>query len=112
MIVTKFGGSSLADAEHFKKVKEILKMDAERKFVVPSAPGKRGPGDDKITDLLYAAQRAAGEGKAYRHLLERIRARYEGIASELGVEMFCDSRVKMGHVGLGSITEEVYLQYK
>ena len=87
MIVTKFGGSSLADAEHFKKVKEILSMDLERKFVVPSAPGKRGPGDDKITDLLYSAHREASEGRAYQHLLERIRARYEEIARELGVEM-------------------------
>ena len=87
MIVTKFGGSSLADAEHFKKVKDILAMDAERKFVVPSAPGKRGPGDDKITDLLYAAHRAASEGKTFQHLLERIRARYEEIASELHVDM-------------------------
>ena len=87
MIVTKFGGSSLADAEHFKKVKDILAMDPERKFVVPSAPGKRGPGDDKITDLLYAAHRAASEGKTFQHLLERIRARYEEIASELHVDM-------------------------
>ena len=87
MIVTKFGGSSLADAEHFKKVKEILQMDMERKFVVPSAPGKRGPGDDKITDLLYAAHKAASEGKTFQHLLERIRARYEEIASELNVDM-------------------------
>ena len=86
MIVTKFGGSSLADAEHFKKVKTILEMDSERKFVVPSAPGKRGPGDDKITDLLYAAHNAAKEGKAFKHLLERIRARYEEIAGELGIQ--------------------------
>ena len=60
MIVTKFGGSSLADAAQFKKVKSILDMDSERKYVVPSAPGKRGPGDDKITDLLYAAHGCAG----------------------------------------------------
>ena len=87
MIVTKLGGSPLADAAHFKKVKDILAMDPERKFVVPSAPGKRGPGDDKITDLLYAAHRAASEGKTFQHLLERIRARYEEIASELHVDM-------------------------
>ncbi len=86
MIVTKFGGSSLADAAQFKKVKTILEMDSERKFVVPSAPGKRGPGDDKITDLLYAAHKAASTGKAYRHLLERIQARYEEIAGELHID--------------------------
>ena len=87
MIVTKFGGSSLADAAQFKKVKHILDMDGERKYVVPSAPGKRGPGDDKITDLLYASHAAAAEGKSPRHLLERIRARYEEIVEELGIDM-------------------------
>ena len=87
MIVTKFGGSSLADAAQFKKVKSILDMDSERKYVVPSAPGKRGPGDDKITDLLYAAQRAAQQKKPFKHLLERIQARYDEIAGELDVDM-------------------------
>ena len=87
MIVTKFGGSSLADAAQFKKVKSILDMDSERKYVVPSAPGKRGPGDDKITDLLYAAHKAAQEKKTFKHLLERIQARYEEIAGELDVSM-------------------------
>ena len=87
MIVTKFGGSSLADAAQFKKVKSILEMDSERKYVVPSAPGKRGPGDDKITDLLYAAHKAAQGKKSFKHLLERIQARYEEIADELNVAM-------------------------
>lgn len=87
MIVTKFGGSSLADAAQFKKVKSILDMDSERKFVVPSAPGKRGPGDDKITDLLYAAQAAAKAKKPFKHLLERIEARYQEIADELSIDI-------------------------
>lgn len=87
MIVAKFGGSSLADARQFKKVKEIIEMNPERKYIVPSAPGKRGPGDDKITDLLYAAHGAAKAGKPFRHLLERIQARYVEIAQELGVDM-------------------------
>ena len=86
MIVTKFGGSSLADASQFKKVKAILEMDSERKFVVPSAPGKRGPGDDKITDLLYSAHAAAKEGKSFRPLLERISSRYEEIARDLNID--------------------------
>ena len=90
MIVAKFGGSSLADATQFRKVKNIVEMDPERKYIVPSAPGRRGPGDDKITDLLYAAHRAAAQGKAFHHLLERIQARYVEIAEELGVEMDFD----------------------
>ena len=87
MIVAKFGGSSLADAAQFVKVKHILDMDSERKYVVPSAPGKRGPGDDKITDLLYASHAAAQSGKSFRHLLERIQARYSEIAEELSIDM-------------------------
>ncbi|MBQ4074275.1 MAG: aspartate kinase [Clostridia bacterium] len=85
MIVTKFGGSSLADAAQFIKVRDIIHMDHERKYIVPSAPGKRGPGDDKITDLLYACHEAAQKGKAFRHLLERIRSRYEEISDELEI---------------------------
>jgi len=87
MIVTKFGGSSLADAGQFEKVKNIILMDHERKYVVPSAPGRRGPGDDKVTDLLYACHAAASEGKPFRHILERIRARYEEIQQELGLKV-------------------------
>ena len=51
--VLKFGGSSLADAEHFRQVAEIVKSDPNRRYVVASAPGKRNSGDTKITDLLY-----------------------------------------------------------
>ena len=51
--VVKFGGSSLADSEQFKKVGEIIKSDPSRVYVIPSAPGKRFSGDEKVTDLLY-----------------------------------------------------------
>ena len=51
--VVKFGGSSLADAEHFRQVASIVKADPTRRFVVPSAPGKRDKQDTKVTDLLY-----------------------------------------------------------
>lgn len=53
MKITKFGGSSVADATQFKKVKEIIQADKQRRFVVVSAPGKKGQLDSKITDLLY-----------------------------------------------------------
>ena len=52
--VVKFGGSSLASAEQFKKVGDIIRADKGRKYVVPSAPGKRFDGDIKVTDMLYA----------------------------------------------------------
>ena len=51
--VVKFGGSSLADAEHFKQVASIIKADPNRRYVVPSAPGKRFSEDTKVTDMLY-----------------------------------------------------------
>ena len=69
MIVAKFGGRSLADGTQFKKVKNIVLSDSERKYIIPSAPGKRGPGDDKVTDLLYACHEAALSGKVFKHLL-------------------------------------------
>ena len=51
--VVKFGGSSLADAKQFRKVADIIHADPERKYVVPSAPGKRFTEDTKVTDMLY-----------------------------------------------------------
>ena len=56
--IVKFGGSSLADATQFKKVAKIIKSDESRRFVVPSAPGKRFSEDIKVTDLLYQAYNA------------------------------------------------------
>ena len=56
--IVKFGGSSLADATQFKKVAKIIQSDESRRFVVPSAPGKRFSEDIKVTDLLYQAYNA------------------------------------------------------
>ena len=53
--VVKFGGSSLASAEQFKKVGDIIRADEGRRYVVPSAPGKRNSADTKVTDMLYDA---------------------------------------------------------
>lgn len=83
MIVAKFGGSSLANAAQFQKVREIIELDSRRTVIVPSAPGKRFGEDDKVTDLLYLchAQQAAGE--PWRNTLARIRERYLEIAASL-----------------------------
>lgn len=86
MIVTKFGGSSLADASQFLKVQQILSENTDRRYVVPSAPGKRYAKDDKVTDLLYMCHAAAQRGEDFMPLLDRIRERYESIASELEVD--------------------------
>ena len=60
--VVKFGGSSLASAKQFEKVGAIIRDDEDRKFVVPSAPGKRNAGDTKVTDMLYATYAYADKG--------------------------------------------------
>ncbi|MDO4483361.1 MAG: aspartate kinase [Clostridia bacterium] len=82
-IVTKFGGSSLANAAQFAKVKEIILLDPARRYVVPSAPGKRFDGDDKVTDLLYRCHRQAMEGESIAETFGKIRARYQEIVDEL-----------------------------
>ena len=87
MLVCKFGGSSLADAEQFRKVKEIVLSDKNRRYIVPSAPGKRGDGDEKVTDLLYEAAAARQVGSPFLHILERIRYRYERIAQDLEIDV-------------------------
>ena len=63
--VVKFGGSSLASAEQFQKVGEIIRAEESRKYVVPSAPGKRFSADTKVTDMLYQCYGAAEEGKDF-----------------------------------------------
>jgi len=85
--VTKFGGSSLADAGQFEKVKHILSLDEERVYVVPSAPGKRFPEDEKVTDLLYRCHRMAQAGEDYQETFDKIAARYMDIAEELGLKV-------------------------
>lgn len=86
-IVTKFGGSSLADSGQFKKVKDILMLDAARRYVVPSAPGKRFKEDTKITDLLYRCHQQASAGEDYQETFDQIAARYMDIAEELELKV-------------------------
>ncbi len=82
-IVAKFGGSSLCDAGQFRKVRNILKMDPRRVYVVPSAPGKRFDGDDKVTDLLYAVCRRRATGEDWQTVFAQVEERYRQIAVEL-----------------------------
>ena len=88
--VVKFGGSSLASAEQFKKVGKIIRADASRKFVVPSAPGKRFSGDTKVTDMLYSCYGAAIREKKFADQLQEIRGRYQEIIDGLGLDFSLD----------------------
>lgn len=82
MIVAKFGGTSLADAERFRHVAEIIRADERRRYVVVSAPGKRFSEDIKITDLLYRFQRSGDEADFLP-----IEERFREIVAELGIEL-------------------------
>ena len=85
--VLKFGGSSLADAEHFRSVAEIIKSDPTRRYVVASAPGKRNSTDNKITDLLYKCYELAVNEEDITDVFEEIKERYIGIVNDLGIEL-------------------------
>ena len=99
-IVVKFGGSSLADAQHFRAVADIVKADPRRHFVVASAPGKRGDGDTKVTDLLYRCYDAAVAGGDWQGVLAQIKGRYSDIVTELGIDFALDREIEIiaGHL--------------
>ncbi len=85
--VVKFGGSSLASAEQFRKAGEIIHADKGRRFVVPSAPGKRFSDDTKVTDMLYDCYQSAGNEALLEEKLSAIAARYQEIISGLSLEL-------------------------
>lgn len=88
--VVKFGGSSLADAKQFEKVAAIIKADPARRYVVPSAPGKRFSGDDKVTDLLYRCYDHASKGEDIDAEFEVIMNRYNDIIRDLHLDFSLD----------------------
>ena len=82
----KFGGSSLADAECLKKVAAIIKADENRRYVVPSAPGKRYSADTKVTDMLYRCFEMVRNRESIDEYYEQIKKRYNDIITELGLD--------------------------
>jgi aspartate kinase len=88
--VVKFGGSSLASARQFKKVGDIIRADKTRRYVIPSAPGKRNSKDTKVTDMLYECYAAASAGASYKKILEAIKARYQEIIDGLELNLNLD----------------------
>lgn len=88
--VVKFGGSSLASARQFKKVKAIITADKTRSYVVPSAPGKRDSKDVKVTDLLYQCYDAASTGQSYKRILDQIKKRFTDIINGLELNLNLD----------------------
>lgn len=94
-VVSKFGGSSLADAGQFKKIRYIIEQNPNRRYIVPSAPGKRNPDDVKVTDLLYACYDKAKHGEDYTEALEKIRGRYQEIIEDLGLHLSLKDELKV-----------------
>lgn len=95
--VVKFGGSSLADANQFRKVAAIINSDPERVYVVPSAPGKRFKDDTKVTDHLYACYEQVLDGVDFAKAFAPVRERYDSIIRELGLNLdLSDEYVKIG----------------
>ena len=85
--VLKFGGSSLADAEHFRQVAAIIKSDPDRRYVVASAPGKRSSADKKVTDMLYHCYELAADEKDITEVFETIKERYNQIIRDLELDL-------------------------
>ena len=90
IIVTKFGGSSLADSIHFKKVKNIIESNADRRHVIPSAPGKRFSKDFKVTDLLYLCHAHVNSSIPLDDVFKLISDRYHDIVKELNLTLDLD----------------------
>lgn len=93
--VVKFGGSSLANADHFQKAGEIIQSEESRKYVVPSAPGKRFSRDTKVTDMLYNCYDAAIRKKDFQDKLFEIKDRYNEIIEGLGLTLSLDQEFEM-----------------
>ena len=101
--VVKFGGSSLASADQFRKVASIIKADKNRRYAVASAPGKRFTGDFKVTDMFYLLYDKASSGESIEQLFGEISYRYTDIANDLGVDLPLDkelSKIKAALYGM------------
>lgn len=101
MKVSKFGGSSVADAAQFRKVQAIVREDPERSVVVVSAPGKRNAQDTKITDLLYRCHECVLTGSGFDAVFQTIADRYREIVRELDVAVEIDR--ELAAVGEGML---------
>ena len=102
MKVVKFGGSSLADSSQFKKVKEIVEADKDRRYVVVSAPGKGKNNDHKVTDLLYMCYQLASHGLNFDEVYGIIKDIYKAICEELELTVNIDDILDIVHEDIRS----------
>ena len=106
--VTKFGGSSMADANQYRKVKQIVLSDPDRRVVVVSAAGKRNKKDHKITDLLYLCHAHVRFGVECDPVFDMISQRYLEIRDDLGLELNLeeDLAILKQRLDNGTVTED------
>lgn len=107
--VVKFGGSSLADANQFRKVVAIIKAEESRRYVVASAPGKRNNDDIKVTDMLISLATLSEEGKDTEEVFENIRKRFSSIIEDLGVEFDLETELKVIKENVKGLASRDYL---
>ena len=107
-IVAKFGGSSLADAEQFRKVKSIIEKDKGRRYIVVSAPGKRFPEDRKVTDLLQDCFEAAVKGD-FEAELDKIKSRFAEIITGLEIDFPLDDEMAVLSAHLSDEPQREYV---
>lgn len=103
--ITKFGGSSVANATQFKKVKAIVQADPSRKYVVVSAPGKRNSSDNKITDLLYLLDAHRQYHVDASNVYRLIRQRFVDIKTELGLKQPIEKELDTFYTNLNTYTQ-------
>lgn len=104
--ITKFGGSSVANADQFRKVKEIVESDPARKYVVVSAPGKRDKSDNKITDLLYLLDAHRQYHVDGSNVYKLIRQRFIDIKNELGLKQPIEEELDQFYQNLNKYTQD------
>ena len=97
MKVSKFGGSSVADANQWRRVSAIVGNDPERRVIVVSAPGKRTAGDTKVTDLLYDCHACARRNDSFEHVFSTVADRFRSIVHDLGVSFDLETELRKVH---------------
>jgi len=110
-IVCKFGGSSVADAKQFKKVKSITDANPARKIIVVSAPGKRSPEETKLTDLFYSAYDLAKKSLDYSEPWNMISQRFSEIAQELNLSNAINTELEQINLQLKDKSETLGSDY-
>ena len=109
--VVKFGGSSLADAGQFKKVKSIIESDASRNIVVVSALGKRNKDDHKITDLLYLTEAHLKYGVDAKSVFDIVKSRYLEVRDDLNLNLDLEKEFEIIESKFSKNVDKEYLLY-